>query len=32
MSFGSRLKEKREELGLKQGELGKMLGVTGSAI
>lgn len=32
MSFGSRLKEKREELGLKQNELGKLLGVTGSAI
>lgn len=32
MSFGSRLREKREELGLKQSELGKLLGVTGSAI
>lgn len=32
MSFASRLREKREELGLKQSELGKMLGVTGSAI
>lgn len=32
MSFGSRLKERREELGLKQSELGKMLGITGSAI
>lgn len=32
MSFGSRLRERREELGLKQSELGKMLGVTGSAI
>lgn len=32
MSFGSRLRERREALGLKQGELGKMLGVTGSAI
>lgn len=32
MSFGSRLREKREELGLKQSELGKMLGITGSAI
>ena len=32
MSFGSRLKERREELGLKQGELGRLLGVTGSAI
>ena len=32
MSFGSRLRERREALGLKQGELGKLLGVTGSAI
>ena len=32
MSFGSRLKERREELHLKQSELGKLLGVTGSAI
>lgn len=32
MSFGSRLRERREELGLKQSELGKMLGITGSAI
>ena len=32
MSFGSRLREQREALGLKQSELGKMLGVTGSAI
>ena len=32
MSFGSRLKERRESLGLKQGELGKLLGITGSAI
>lgn len=32
MSFGSRLKDRREELGLKQSELGKLLGVTGSAI
>ncbi len=32
MSFGSRLRDRREELGLKQSELGKMLGVTGSAI
>lgn len=32
MSFGARLKEKREELGLKQSELGEMLGITGSAI
>lgn len=32
MSFGSRLRERREALGLKQGELGRMLGITGSAI
>lgn len=32
MSFGSRLKQRREELGLKQSELGQMLGITGSAI
>lgn len=32
MSFGSRLRERREALGLKQGELGKMLNITGSAI
>lgn len=32
MSFGSRIRERREELGLKQSELGKMLGVTGSAV
>lgn len=32
MSFGSRLRARREDLGLKQSELGKMLGVTGSAI
>lgn len=32
MSFGSRLRERREALGLKQSELGRMLGVTGSAI
>lgn len=32
MSFGSRLRERREALNLKQGELGKMLGITGSAI
>ena len=32
MSFGSRLRERREALGLKQGQLGKMLGITGSAI
>lgn len=32
MSFGTRLRERREALGLKQSELGKLLGVTGSAI
>ena len=32
MSFASRLRERREALGLKQSELGKLLGVTGSAI
>jgi len=32
MSFGSRLRERREALQLKQSELGKLLGVTGSAI
>lgn len=32
MSFGSRMKKRREELGLKQSELGKKLGVTGSAV
>lgn len=32
MSFGSRLRERREVLHLKQSELGKLLGVTGSAI
>lgn len=32
MSFGSRLRERREALSLKQSELGKLLGVTGSAI
>lgn len=32
MSFGTRLRERREELRLKQSELGAMLGVTGSAI
>ena len=32
MSFGKRLRERREALGLKQSTLGKMLGVTGSAI
>lgn len=32
MSFGTRLRERRIALGLNQGELGKMLGVTGSAI
>ena len=32
MSFSSRLRERREALGLKQSELGKLLGITGSAI
>ena len=32
MSFGSRLKQRRKEMGLKQRELGKLLGITGSAI
>lgn len=32
MSFGSRLKERREALGLKQSDLGKLLGVTNTAI
>lgn len=32
MSFGSRLKQRRKDMGLKQSELGKLLGVTGSAI
>lgn len=32
MSFGTRLKERREALGLKQSELGNLLGITGSAI
>lgn len=32
MSFASRLRERREALGLNQAELGKKLGVTGSAI
>lgn len=32
MSFGTRLRERREELGLKQSELGSKLGITGSAI
>lgn len=32
MSFASRLKERREALGMKQSELGKLLGITGSAI
>ncbi|MBQ9412170.1 MAG: helix-turn-helix domain-containing protein [Oscillospiraceae bacterium] len=32
MSFSERLRERREELDMKQGELAKKLGVTGSAI
>jgi repressor LexA len=32
MSFGTRLREQREGLGLTQGELGRLLGVTGSAV
>lgn len=32
MSFGSRLRERREALGMKQSELGRRMGVTGSAI
>lgn len=32
MSFGSRLKERREALGLKQKQLGELLGVSGNAI
>lgn len=32
MSFGSRFKERRESLHLKQADLGALLGVTGSAI
>ena len=32
MSFGSRFKERREQMGFTQGELGRRLGVTGSAI
>ena len=32
MSFGSRLRARREELGMKQSVLGTLLGVTGSAI
>lgn len=32
MSLGSRMKERREALHLKQSELGQMLGITGSAI
>lgn len=32
MSFGTRLRERREALNMKQSELGKLLGVTGSAI
>lgn len=32
MSFGTRMRERRESLGLKQCELGELLGITGSAI
>ena len=32
MNFGARLRARREELHLKQGELGRLLGVTGSAV
>lgn len=32
MSFGSRLKERREALGLKQKQLGELLGISGNAI
>lgn len=32
MSFGSRLRERREILDLKQSDLGKLLGITGAAI
>lgn len=32
MSFGSRLRERREILNLKQSDLGKLLGITGAAI
>lgn len=32
MSFGSRLRERRDALGMTQTELGRLLGVTGSAI
>lgn len=32
MSFGSRMRDRREELGLKQSELGGLLGITGSAV
>lgn len=32
MSFGTRMRERRESLGLKQSELGELLGITGSAI
>lgn len=32
MSFSTRMRERREMLGLKQSELGRLLGVTGSAV
>ena len=32
MSFGSRMRERREALGLKQKQLGELLGVSGNAI
>ena len=32
MSFATRLRQRREALGLKQSELGRLLGVTGSAV
>ena len=32
MSFSTRMRERREMLGLKQSDLGRLLGVTGSAV